>query len=93
MNINKKIIIILLTSLFFFSQVLAEDKEEFIEEELPAVNPFLGSTGSSSLSGDGLSLNGSTSSENSISLKNLKLSGIIMGALSLIHISEPTRPY
>ena len=71
MNINKKIIIILLTSLFFFSQALAEEKEELIEEELPAVNPFLGGTGSSSLSGDGLSLDGSTSSENSISLKNL----------------------
>ena len=59
---------------------MAEDKEELIEEELPAVNPFLGGTGSSSLSGDGLDLDGSTSSENSISLKNLKLSGIIMGA-------------
>lgn len=79
MNINKKIIIILLTSLFFFSQALAEEKEELIEEELPAVNPFLGGTGSSSLSGDGLGLDGSTSSENSISLKNLKLSGIIIG--------------
>ena len=80
MNTNKKIIIILLTSLFFFSQVFAEDKKEFIEEELPAVNPFLGGVGSSNSSADSLGLDGSTSSENSISLKNLRLSGVIIGA-------------
>ena len=81
MNINKKFIIFLLASLFFFGEGLAEDKnnEELIEEELPAVNPFLGGAASNSLTGDGLSPDGQTSSGNSISLKNLKLSGIVIG--------------
>ena len=81
MNINKKLIIFLLTVLFCLSSVLAEDKEEFVEEELPAVNPFLGGvSGSGGLSGDDLSSDGlTTSSEKSVSLKNLKLSGVIVG--------------
>ena len=81
MNINKKLITFLLTSLFFFSPGLTEEKKEFVEEELPAVNPFLGgATGSSGLSGDDLSSSGLTSSsDKSISLKNLKLSGVIIG--------------
>ncbi len=81
MNINKRFIIFLLASLFFFGKVLAEDKnnEELIEEELPAVNPFLGGAASNSLTGDGLSPDGKTSSSNSVSLKNLKLSGIVIG--------------
>ena len=79
MNINKKFIVFLLTCLFFFNPVLAEDEEKFVEEELPALNPFLGGTGSNSLSGDGISTDGLTPSNNSVSLKNLKLSGIIIG--------------
>ena len=81
MNINKKLITFLLTSLLFFSPGLTEEKEEFVEEELPAVNPFLGgATGSSGLSGDDLSSSGlTTSSDKSISLKNLKLSWVIVG--------------
>ena len=81
MNINKRLIIFLLTILFCLSPVLAEDKEEFVEEELPAVNPFLGGvSGSSGLSGDDLSPDGLTiSSDKSVSLKNLKLSGVIVG--------------
>ena len=81
MNINKKLITFLLTSLLFFSPGLTEEKEEFVEEELPAVNPFLGgATGSSGLSGNDLSSSGLTTSSNkSISLNNLKLSGVIVG--------------
>ncbi len=80
---NKKLLIFLLPILFWFSPSLAEshDKENLIDEELPAVNPFLGGTGSSGVSsGDGLSTTGVNSSNNSVSLKNLKLSGIVIGS-------------
>ncbi len=82
MSMNKKLLILLLSVLFWFSPSLAEnhDKENLIEEELPAVNPFLGGTGTSGVSGDGLSTTGVNSSNNSVSLKNLKLSGIVIGS-------------
>ena len=83
MSMNKKLLIFLLPILFWFSPSLAEshDKENLIDEELPAVNPFLGGTGSSGVSsGDGLSTTGVNSSNNSVSLKNLKLSGIVIGS-------------
>ena len=83
MSMNKKLLIFLLPILFWFSPSLAEshDKDNLIDEELPAVNPFLGGTGSSGVSsGDGLSTTGVNSSNNSVSLKNLKLSGIVIGS-------------
>ena len=79
MNIINKILIILILSLNFSSVSFANEHEnkELLDEELPATNPFSGSTGSisSGAMGSGNVDNGGTGSL----LNNLKLVGIIKG--------------
>tara|TARA_B100000989_G_scaffold294690_1_gene274252 strand:+ start:4887 stop:5318 length:432 start_codon:yes stop_codon:yes gene_type:complete len=82
MNISKKFLIIFISFLLITSNIIAEeekDNQNLLEEELPAVNPFLGGgSGSAGMSsGDGLSSD-SQNPSNSVSLKNLKLSGVII---------------
>lgn len=82
MNINKKLITFLISVLFLTSNVKAdqhEDSQELLEEELPAVNPFLGGGASGGISGEGLTATGDITS-NTVSLKNLKLSGVIISS-------------
>ena len=75
MNIKISFIKLLILSLLSIQPLIAEEKKDVLDEELPAVNPFLSGAGAS---GGGLS---GTNNEigNSISLDNLKLSGIIFG--------------
>ena len=79
MNINKRFFFIILSLFLFISQVHSEDKKELLDEELPAINPFLGGGGASVSSGDGIGAEGVSQSNNSVSLKNMKLSGVILG--------------
>ena len=75
MNIKISFIKLLIFSLISIQVLIAEEKKDVLDEELPAVNPFLSGAGAA-----GGSLSG-TNNEigNSISLDNLKLSGIIYG--------------
>ena len=79
MNINKRFFFIILSLFLFISQAHSEDKKELLDEELPAINPFLGGGGASVSSGDGIGAEGVSQSNNSVSLKNMKLSGVILG--------------
>ena len=79
MNIINKILIILILSLNLNSISFADEHEnkELLDEELPATNPFSGSSGniSSGVMGSGNVDNGGAGSL----LNNLKLVGIIKG--------------
>ena len=79
MNIINKILIILILSLNLNSVSFADEHEnkELLDEELPATNPFSGSTGniSSGTMGGGNVNSGGAGSL----LNNLKLVGIIKG--------------
>ncbi len=78
MNIINKILIILILSLNLNSVSFADEHdEELLDEELPATNPFSGSTGNISSEGIG-SGNTGNSGPGSL-LNNLKLVGIIKG--------------
>ena len=54
MNINKKIIFIIFSFLLLSTPIYAEDKKEIVDEELPAINPFLGGGSASGSGGEGL---------------------------------------
>ena len=75
MNIKNRIILILILAFLNANSIWADEKKDVLDEELPAVNPFL--------SGAGANVGGlaGTSGEtgNSISINNLKLSGVILG--------------
>ena len=79
MNINKKIIFIIFSFLLLSTPIYAEDKKEIVDEELPAINPFLGGGSAGGSSGEGLSPDGVSQSNNSVSLKNMKLNGVVIG--------------
>ena len=75
MNIKIRIILILILAFLNANSILADEKKDVLDEELPAVNPFLSGAGAA-----GSSLTGTNEvTGNSISLNNLKLSGIIFG--------------
>ena len=78
MNIINKILIVLILSLSLNSISFADGHDkELLDEELPATNPFSGSTGNISSGGVG---NDNTGNGGSGSLlNNLKLVGIIKG--------------
>ena len=78
MNIINKILIVLILSLSLNSISFADGHDkELLDEELPATNPFSGSTGNISSGGIG---NDNTGNGGSGSLlNNLKLVGIIKG--------------
>ena len=75
MNIKNNILILLILSFFSFNLLLADEKKKVLDEELPAVNPFLSGAGASGSS----SIGAVDGSGKAISLNNLKLSGIIFG--------------
>ena len=75
MNIKNNILILLILSFFSFNLLLADEKKDVLDEELPAVNPFLSGAGASG----GSSIGALDGSGKAISLNNLKLSGIIFG--------------
>ena len=75
MNIKNNILILLILSFFSFNLLLADENKDVLDEELPAVNPFLSGAGAT---GGGL-MSTNDGKGNSISLDNLKLSGIIFG--------------
>ena len=75
MNIKNNILIILILGFLSFNLLLAEEKKDVLDEELPAVNPFLSGAGASG----GSSIGAVDGSGKAISLNNLKLSGIIFG--------------
>ena len=75
MNIKNNIFILLILSFFSFNLLLADEKKDVLDEELPAVNPFLSGAGASG----GSSIGAVDGSGKAISLNNLKLSGIIFG--------------
>ena len=79
MNINKKIIFIIFSFLLLSTPIYAEDKKEIVDEELPAINPFLGGGSAGGSGGEGLSPDGVSQSNNSVSLKNMKLNGVVIG--------------
>ena len=79
MNINKKIIFIIFSFLLLSTPIYAEDKKEIVDEELPAINPFLGGGSASGSGGEGLGPDGVSQSNNSVSLKNMKLNGVVIG--------------
>jgi len=75
MNIKISLIKLLILSLLSINPLIAEEKKDVLNEELPAVNPFLSGAGAT-----GGSLSGTNNGTgNSISLDNLKLSGIVFG--------------
>ena len=74
MNI-KNIFKIINFKFFSFNLLLADEKKDVLDEELPAVNPFLSGAGASGSS----SMSAADGSGKAISLNNLKLSGIIFG--------------
>ena len=78
MSIINKILIVLILSLSLNSISFADEHDkELLDEELPATNPFSGSTGNISSGGIG---NDNTGNGGSGSLlNNLKLVGIIKG--------------
>ena len=75
MNIKNRIILILILAFLNANSIWADEKKSVLDEELPAVNPFL--------SGAGANVGGLAGTNegtgNSISLNNLKLSGVILG--------------
>ena len=75
MNIKISLIKLLILSLLSIQPLIADEKKEVLDEELPAVNPFLSGAGAT---GGGL-MSANDGKGNSISLDNLKLSGIIFG--------------
>ena len=75
MNIKNRIILILILAFLNANSIWADEKKDVLDEELPAVNPFL--SGAGAKVGGLASTNGETG--NSISLNNLKLSGVILG--------------
>ena len=80
MSIKNKFFNLILLAFLIFGSALADDKkekEDLLEEELPAVNPFLSGAGTTGSTADGLNLSGVKSS-NSLSIKNLKLNGVIL---------------
>ena len=79
MNINKKIIFIIFSFLLLSTPIYAEDKKEIVDEELPAINPFLGGGSVCGSGGEGLGPDGVSQSNNSVSLKNMKLNGVVIG--------------
>ena len=78
MNISKKILFVIFSLLLFTNPIIAEDKKDLVDEELPAINPFLGGGSAGGSSGDGLGPDG-VSQSNSVSLKNMKLNGVVIG--------------
>ena len=75
MNIKNRIILILILAFLNANSIWADEKKDVLDEELPAVNPFLSGAGAT---GGGLT-GANEKAGNSISLNNLKLSGIIFG--------------
>ena len=75
MNIKNRIILILILAFLNAGSIWADEKKDVLDEELPAVNPFLSGAGAT---GGGLT-GANEEAGNSISLNNLKLSGIIFG--------------
>ena len=59
--------------------IYAEDKKDLVDEELPAINPFLGGGSAGGSGGDGIGPDGLSQSNNSVSLKNMKLNGVVIG--------------
>jgi len=78
MNISKKILFVIFSLLLFTNPIIAEDKKDLVDEELPAINPFLGGGSAGGSSGDGLGPDG-VSQSGSVSLKNMKLNGVVIG--------------
>lgn len=78
MNISKKILFVIFSLLLFTNPIIAEDKKDLVDEELPAINPFLGGGSAGGSSGDGLGPDGASQS-GSVSLKNMKLNGVVIG--------------
>ena len=78
MNISKKILFVIFSLLLFTNPIIAEDKKDLVDEELPAINPFLGGGSAGGSGGDGLGPDG-VSQSNSVSLKNMKLNGVVIG--------------
>ena len=80
MNINKKRILIFLMTLIFcqfhLSSLKAEDVKSIDDEELPAIDPFAGSTTGTTGSID---QNNSQQSSNNGLLNNMRLAGTIIG--------------
>ena len=75
MNIKNRIIIILILAFLNANSIWADEKKDVLDEELPAVNPFLSGAGATG----GGQARTNEEAGNSISLNNLKLSGIIFG--------------
>ena len=79
MNISKKIFFIIFSFLILVIPIYAEDKKDLVDEELPAINPFLGGGSAGGSGGDGIGPDGLSQSNNSVSLKNMKLNGLVIG--------------
>ena len=79
MNISKKIFFIIFSFLILVTPIYAEDKKDLVDEELPAINPFLGGGSAGGSGGDGIGPDGLSQSNNSVSLKNMKLNGVVIG--------------
>ena len=79
MNISKKIFFIIFSFLILVTPIYAEDKKDLVDEELPAINPFLGGGSAGGSGGDGIGPDWLSQSNNSVSLKNMKLNGVVIG--------------
>ena len=79
MNISKKIFFIIFSFLILVIPIYAEDKKDLVDEELPAINPFLGGGSAGGSGGDGIGPDGLSQSNSSVSLKNMKLNGVVIG--------------
>ena len=79
MNISTKIFFIIFSFLILVIPIYAEDKKDLVDEELPAINPFLGGGSAGGSGGDGIGPDGLSQSNNSVSLKNMKLNGVVIG--------------
>ena len=79
MNISKKIFFIIFSFLILVIPIYAEDKKDLVDEELPAINPFLGGGSAGGSGGEGIGPDGLSQSNNSVSLKNMKLNGVVIG--------------
>ena len=69
MNISKKIFFIIFSFLILVIPIYAEDKKDLVDEELPAINPFLGGGSAGGSGGDGIGPDGLSQSNNSVSLR------------------------